>query len=36
MQHSEPHKAGSSRFRLFSPILAGATLRERLIACHGA
>lgn len=24
------------RFRLFSPILAGATLRERLIACLGA
>jgi CBS domain-containing membrane protein len=24
------------RFRLFSPILAGATLRERLIACIGA
>lgn len=24
------------RFRLFSPILAGATLRERLIACFGA
>ncbi|MBX5199830.1 HPP family protein [Rhizobium sp. NZLR1] len=24
------------RFRLFSPILAGATLRERLIACVGA
>ncbi|TIM63397.1 MAG: hypothetical protein E5Y60_25335, partial [Mesorhizobium sp.] len=23
-------------FRLFSPILAGATLRERMIACFGA
>ncbi len=36
MQHPESHKAGASRFRLFSPILAGATLRERLIACLGA
>lgn len=36
MQHPDPHKAGFSRFRLFSPILAGATLRERLMACLGA
>ncbi|NTG04973.1 HPP family protein [Agrobacterium rhizogenes] len=36
MQHSDSQKAGSSRFRLFAPILAGATLRERLIACLGA
>ncbi|MCB1444532.1 MAG: HPP family protein [Rhizobiaceae bacterium] len=28
--------AGLSRFRIFNPILAGATLRERLIACLGA
>ncbi|MDE4914617.1 HPP family protein [Methylobacterium sp. 092160098-2] len=31
------HKSGkSSGFRLFKPILAGATLRERLVACLGA
>ncbi|SCB12729.1 CBS domain-containing membrane protein [Rhizobium miluonense] len=36
MQHPDPHKAGFSRLRLFSPILAGATLRERLMACLGA
>lgn len=39
MPHSPFHKpqSGASRgFRLFSPILAGATLRERLIACLGA
>lgn len=39
MQPSVPPKTGSKstrRFRLFSPILAGATLRERLIACIGA
>lgn len=32
-----PDQAGkSSGFRLFRPILAGATLRERLVACLGA
>ncbi|PCK80373.1 HPP family protein [Rhizobium sophoriradicis] len=31
-----PKASGFRRFRLFSPILAGATLRERLIACFGA
>ncbi|MBY2907786.1 HPP family protein [Rhizobium leguminosarum] len=39
MQYPVSPKVGSSRlrrFRLFSPILAGATLRERLIACLGA
>ncbi|MBY5822857.1 HPP family protein [Rhizobium laguerreae] len=39
MQYSVSPKVGPSRFRrfrLFSPILAGATLRERLIACLGA
>lgn len=36
MQHPDFQKVGSSRFRLFFPILAGATLRERLIACLGA
>jgi CBS domain-containing membrane protein len=39
MSDKPPHTGGagsSSRFRLFSPILAGATLRERLIACLGA
>ncbi|MBX5129979.1 HPP family protein [Rhizobium lentis] len=39
MQHPVSPKVGPSRFRrfrLFSPILAGATLRERLIACFGA
>ncbi|NEI71923.1 CBS domain-containing protein [Rhizobium lusitanum] len=29
-------KPASARFRLFTPILAGATLRERLLACLGA
>jgi CBS domain-containing membrane protein len=29
-------KAAPGRFNLFSPILAGATLRDRLIACLGA
>jgi CBS domain-containing membrane protein len=28
--------ASQRRFRLFAPILAGATLRDRLIACTGA
>jgi CBS domain-containing membrane protein len=39
MQYPVSPKVGPSRlrrFRLFSPILAGATLRERLIACLGA
>ncbi|WFU12432.1 HPP family protein (plasmid) [Rhizobium sp. CB3090] len=36
MQHPDSQKMGPSRFRLFSPILAGATLRERLMACLGA
>ncbi|NKK96901.1 CBS domain-containing protein [Rhizobium leguminosarum bv. viciae] len=39
MQYPVSPKVGLSRFRrfrLFSPILAGATLRERLIACLGA
>ncbi|MBX4909820.1 MULTISPECIES: HPP family protein [Rhizobium] len=39
MQLPVSPKVGPSRFRrfrLFSPILAGATLRERLIACFGA
>jgi len=39
MQFPVSPKVGTSRFRrfrLFSPILAGATLRERLIACLGA
>lgn len=36
MQHSDPQKVRSRQFHLFSPILAGATLRERLIACLGA
>ncbi|MBX4867536.1 MULTISPECIES: HPP family protein [Rhizobium] len=39
MQYPVSPKVGPSRFRrlrLFSPILAGATLRERLIACFGA
>jgi CBS domain-containing membrane protein len=36
MHYPDSRKVGSSRFRLFSPILAGATLRERLIACLGA
>lgn len=36
MQHPDSQKLGSSRLRLFSPILAGATLRERLFACLGA
>lgn len=34
---SHPQKPKSDgRFRIFAPILAGATLRERLIACVGA
>jgi CBS domain-containing membrane protein len=39
MQPSDAPKPGASRLRgsrFFSPILAGATLRERLIACLGA
>ncbi|MGO6687086.1 HPP family protein [Rhizobium leguminosarum] len=39
MQYPVSPKVGPSRlrrFRLFSPILAGATLRERLIGCLGA
>ena len=39
MPHHDPKNPGPSRFgrfRLFSPILAGATLRERLLACLGA
>ena len=32
----EQQAAKSSGFRLFRPILAGATLRERLVACLGA
>ncbi|NNU49260.1 HPP family protein [Rhizobium sp. WYCCWR 11279] len=39
MKYPVSPKVGPSRlrrFRLFSPILAGATLRERLIACLGA
>jgi CBS domain-containing membrane protein len=35
MSHS-PKPKPDSRFRMFAPILAGATLRERLIACVGA
>ena len=35
-QH-DAHKTGTpSKFRLFAPILAGATLKERLIGCVGA
>lgn len=35
-QH-DAHKAGTaSKFQLFAPILAGATLKERLIGCLGA
>ncbi|AWN38708.1 HPP family protein [Methylobacterium radiodurans] len=33
---SQPKAGGGPGFRLFRPILAGATLRERLIACLGA
>ncbi|WP_431320390.1 HPP family protein [Rhizobium sp. YTU87027] len=33
---STPKADPSHRFRLFSPILAGATLRERMFACLGA
>jgi CBS domain-containing membrane protein len=33
---NRPRASASRGFRLFSPILAGATLRERLIACLGA
>jgi CBS domain-containing membrane protein len=39
MSKSTPPQAApgrSTRFRLFQPILAGATLRERLLACLGA
>ncbi|CCM76384.1 HPP family protein [Rhizobium mesoamericanum] len=37
MSNSSTPKADSShRFRLFSPVLAGATLRERMFACLGA
>ncbi|MGR9200667.1 HPP family protein [Rhizobium leguminosarum] len=36
MQYPVSPKVRPSRFRLFSPILAGATLRERLIGCLGA
>ena len=39
MQSPVTPKVGSNRhrrLRLFSPILAGATLRERLVACVGA
>ncbi|MBJ6134674.1 HPP family protein [Ochrobactrum sp. Q0168] len=37
-RHKSPDHKGSpaSRFRLFNPLLAGATLRERAIACVGA
>ena len=38
MQYPVSPKVGQSRFRrfrLFSPILAGATLRDRLLACLG-
>lgn len=35
MSHSQKPKS-DGRFRMFAPILAGATLRERLIACLGA
>ena len=35
-QHDAPKSGILSKFRLFSPILAGATLRERLIGCLGA
>ncbi len=35
MSQLQKSKSGS-RFQLFAPILAGATLRERLIACVGA
>ncbi|WP_428423848.1 HPP family protein [Pararhizobium sp.] len=35
MSHS-PKPKPDGRFRMFAPILAGATLRERLIACVGA
>ncbi|WLR96871.1 HPP family protein [Shinella sumterensis] len=35
--HDDAHKSGIlSKIRLFSPILAGATLKERLIGCLGA
>lgn len=33
---SNPPPERGSRFRLFQPLLAGATLKERLIACAGA
>ncbi|MDL2403428.1 HPP family protein [Rhizobium mayense] len=36
MRYSETPKTGMRPSRLFSPILAGATLRERLISCVGA
>jgi CBS domain-containing membrane protein len=38
IQHvrTDPQRAPKQRFRLFAPILAGATLRDRLIACTGA
>ncbi|NLS01039.1 HPP family protein [Rhizobium sp. P38BS-XIX] len=36
MQNPDAPKAKPHRFRLFDPILAGATLRDRLIACLGA
>ena len=35
--HDGAHKSGIlSKIRLFTPILAGATLKERLIGCFGA
>jgi len=35
-QHDAPKAGILSKFRLFTPILAGATLKERLIGCLGA
>ncbi len=35
-QHDAQKSGTLSKFRLFSPILAGATLKERLIGCLGA
>jgi len=36
MNSKSPDGAPSRRFRLFAPILAGASLRERMMACVGA
>jgi CBS domain-containing membrane protein len=36
MASNSPNLAPKSGFRLFAPILAGATLRDRMMACLGA